>query len=231
MLSLRLVEVSEIFQVEEFQGDLQHLAIRTIDFSESSESMHTHTRLVHELVPGRYGLGRSDLCFVIDAPLDSDFITRETGLLLYLDDCQKNRQLKGEGFQVVYQFLSSEVPSKVRFHEVVPYLRGALLEDGFIGSGLDDFLAVLGESSSRQLQFALITCADPWAVPEDQLKELRFRTLYACLFGGGHLSLGMYAELLEVFERLNPGLAVCCLGMKIMACSQPVLLLLGEPER
>lgn len=215
--------------MEEFQGDLQHLAIRTIDFCTSSESMYALTRFVHEQVPGGYGFGRSDVCFVIDAPLDSDFITAEAGLLLYLDYCQKNRQLMGEGFQVVYRFLSSEVPSKVRFQEVIPYLKSALLEDGLIG-GLHDFQAVLGESSSRQLQCALISCVEPWAVPEEQLKELKFRTLFASLFGGGHLSLGMYAELLETFERLNPSLAVCCLGMKMMACSPPMLLLLGEPE-
>lgn len=216
--------------MEEFHGDLQRLAIRTIDFCTSSETMHTHTRLVHEQVPGGYGLGRSDVCFVIDAPLDSDFISAEEGLLLYLDYCQKNRQLKGEGFQVVYRFLSSEVPSKVRFQEVIPYLRAALLEDGLIGCGLHDFQAVLGESNSRQLQCTLISCAEPWVVLEEQLKELKFRTLFASLFGGGHLSLGMYAELLETVDRLNPGLAACCVGMKMMACSPPVLLLLGEPE-
>ena len=67
-------------------------------------------------------------------------------------------------------------------------------------------------------------------VPEAALKALKFRTLYANLFGGEHLTLGMYAGLLDAVERCNPGLTTSWLDMKIHDSAQPILLLLGEPE-
>ena len=220
-----------------FQGYSVFMTVRSIDFNACRISLHT--TLIRELKPEVGSLGVSNSCFVIDAPLgsactggdvDNADDVGDVGDGVRLGSYARINQLEDSIFQLVYAGLPAELSSGSWFETVMPFLRASMLEEGLMANGLENFLAVLSAASSRQLQCALISCAEPWEVPEEALKVLKFRTLYANLFGGEHLTLGMYAGLLDAVERMNPGLTASWLDMKIHDCAQPMLLLLGEPE-
>lgn len=211
-----------------FQGDSVFMTVRSIDFNTCRISLHT--TLKRELEPEVSSLGVGNACLVIDAPLDTACKGDDAGDGLHLESYARIKQLEDSIFQLIYVELPAELSSDSWFEAVMPFLRASLLEEGLLANGLENFLAVLSAASSRQLQCALISYTEPWEVPEEALKVLKFRTLYANLFGGEHLTLGMYAGLLDAVERWNPGLTTSWLDMKIHDSAQPILLLLGEPE-
>ena len=211
-----------------FQGDSVFLTVRSIDFNTCRISLHT--TLKRELEPEVSSLGVGNACFVIDVHLGNACKGDDAGDELHLESYARINQLQDSIFQLVYAALPAELSSDSWFETVKLFLRASLLDEGLLANGLENFLAVLSAASSRQLQCALISCTEPWEVPEEALKVLKFRTLYANLFGGEHLTLGMYAGLLDAVERMNPGLTASWLDMKIHDCAQPMLLLLGEPE-
>ncbi|MFG0724002.1 hypothetical protein ACF8PU_20380 [Pseudomonas sp. GLN_6] len=211
-----------------FQGDSVFMTVSSIDFNTCRISLHT--KLIRELKPEECSLGAGSGCFVIDAPLGSACSGGEAGNGLHLESYARINQLEDSIFQLVFAALPAELSSDSWLETVKLFLRASLLDEGLLANGLENFLAVLSASSSRQLQCALISCTEPWEVPEEALKVLKFRTLYANLFGGEHLTLGMYAGLLDSVERWNPSLKASWLDMKIHDSAQPILLLLGEPE-
>lgn len=214
--------------MEEFQGDSQHLAILSIDCKTCRISLHAVT--AGDLMPEEGDTESGSACLVIDASLDFSDMGDERGTELHQESHRLISQLEGSRFQVTYPPLAADMSFETRPEHVMPYIRGALVDDGLMGTGLNHFLGVLSESSSCQLQCALISCPEPWSVPEEQISKLRFRTLYATLFADGDMTLGQFAHTAEVLEMLNPCLTVSWLNLKIHACSPRMLLLLGEPE-
>ncbi|MEL0169662.1 MAG: hypothetical protein VW877_16190 [Pseudomonadaceae bacterium] len=216
-----------MIQVEEFQGDSHYMTVRSIDFDTCRISLHTASTC--ELIPEECDTGSGSACLVIDASLDFSDMGDDRSIELHQESHKLISQLEGN-FEVIYPVLPAEMSFETRPERVIFYIRGALVDDGLMGTGLNHFLGVLSESSSRQLQCVLISCPEPWSVPEEQINKLRFRTLYATLFGDGDMTLGQYADTAEVLETLNPDLSVSWLNMKFHARSQGMLLLLGEPE-
>lgn len=213
-------------QVELAEHTSPDLVVRTMDFDTCDESLHAKFwRDAPKAV-----LGPCDVCFAINAPLN--FAPTDTGaqVIFYLDPVPQNRQLDSLSYQIIHQAKCPKEQFRDWAELVMPYLREALIGGGLVGTDFADFRSVLGESGSRQLQCELIDYKHPWKVPEAQLQELRFRTLFASLFGSADLSLPMYLELDEALCRLNPDLTLHKLGLKVYPCEPPMLLLLGEPE-
>lgn len=206
--------------MKEIQKDSPYLTIRSIDFNTCRISLHrTCTR---EFWPGEDGLA-------IDVPLNSVCIG-EDHARLHLESHKRINRLEGLSFQFIDPDAYLGEPFEASLDQVLPYLRASLLNEGLLANNFNNFLKVLSKSDSRRLQCALIQCSEPWVVPEESLRKLRFRTLYANLFGGEHLTLGVYANLGEALEKINTQLKACWLDTKIHSCTPPVLLLLGEPE-
>ena len=209
------------------QQDSPQLTIRGIDLNTCRLSLHN--ALETEANPNRDDFGPADAFYVIDVPLNSAS-NGEDSPELQLEFRARISQLEGASFRFIPAETCSDNPLGARLEQLLPYLRESFLGDGLLANNFNHFLKILSSSSSCQLQCSLIRCGEPWGVPEEALEKVRFRTLYANLFGGAHLSLGMYAELAEALERINPRLEVSWLDMKLHPSNPPVLLLLGEPD-
>lgn len=214
--------------MKEFQGDSQHMTVCSIDCNTCRISLYTTP--IGDLVPEVGGTGFGSACLVTDVSLDFSAMGEERGIELHQGVHKLIGQLESSSFQVIYPALPADMSFETRPAHVMPYIKASLVGDGLMGTGLSHFLGALSESCSRQLYCALICCSEPWAVPEEQIKKLRFRTLYATLFGGEDMTLRQYADTAETLETLNPGLTVSWLNMMIHARAQRMLLLLGEPE-
>lgn len=208
------------------QKDWPQLTFRGIDLNTCRISLHNACET--ETNPNGDDFWPADAFYVIDVPLDS--VSSGESPELELESRARISQLEGTSFQFTPPETCPDKSLEARLEQVLPYVRESLLGDGLLANNFNHFLNILSSSSSRQLQCSLIRCEEPWDVPEEALEKLRFRTLYANLFGGVHLSLGMYAELAEALERINTRLKVSWLDMKIHSSTPPVLLL-GEPDR
>lgn len=203
-----------------------HLVVQTVNFDTCDESLHT---TFWRNTP-RADLGPCNVSFVINAPLDFAPAYGSTEVIFYLDSAPRDRLLGSLSYQIIHQANSPREQFADWVTRVMPFLREALLGSGLVCTDFADFRSVLERSSSRQLQCELIDYIHPWKVPETELKALRFKTLFANLFGDSDVSLPMYLELDEALCRLNPSLALHKLGLKTSPCKSPVLLLLGEPD-
>jgi hypothetical protein len=173
-------------------------------------------------------LGASDLNVVINAP--ADYRSSSNGALatLFFDPCERMRVLPPDCYQVkCTDPLGTEFMS--RAEQGIRLLAHSLMNAGLKGTDLMDLMKVLRASTSRKLQLAILPYDESATVPEGQLRQFRFRTLFASLFAGAELTLEMYAELGCALEEINPNIQAIFLTANNYSVPHSVLLL-GEPE-
>jgi hypothetical protein len=202
------------------------LTIRTMDFDSCDESLHASFWRDSP----RASLGNSDVCFAVNAPLDYTAADTHSAVVFFLDPLPVDRKLPKNGYQVIYQATDATSDFRAWAEAVMPYLREALLGSGMVCTDFADFVSVLVESTSRRLRCELISYDHHSEIPAAKLDGLRFKTIFANLFGRDDLSLAMYIELSEALPNFNPHLAFYKLGLKFYPCEPPMLLLLGQPE-
>ncbi|WP_324733590.1 hypothetical protein [Pseudomonas paeninsulae] len=205
----------------------ESLRMQVMDFSLLYETMHTS---LERDANAQAKLGQSDICFVVNAPLDYFGWGTHASALIYLDQESYSREMPEHGYQLVY----TPSPWADNFHDwaqhSMQYLRESLFGTGMVCTDLADFLQVLKVSQSRRLRYELISYDHPPHAPNSKLDKVRYKTLFAILFGAVDLSLSMYIELEAAIEKANPNLSLLKSGMKIYSCEPPVVLLLGEPD-
>lgn len=205
----------------------ESLRMHVMDFSLRYETMHTGLQ-IDDYAQAR--LGHSDLCFAIDAPLDFKGGDTQAFILIYLDPEPYSRVLPEHGYQLVY----APSPWADNFFDwyqhSMQYLREAQFGTGFICTDLADFRQVLEASRSQRLHYELIGYDNFAEVPYSKLEKIKFKNLFAIIFGGADVSLTMYTDLMAALEIVNPNINILKLGMNFFSCEPPLLMLLGETE-
>lgn len=203
------------------------LRMHVMDFSVLIESTHTNLEKDTNAMPL---LGQSDICFALNAPLGYYGRDIQASALIYLDPEPYSRELPENGYQLVY----TRNPWADNFvdwtQHTMQFVRESLFGTGLVCTDFADFLQVLKTSRSRRLRYELIAYGHPWQVPYSKLEKIRFKTLFAILFGAADLSLTMWTELTETIEAANPNLSALKSGMKIYPCEPPMVMLLGETD-
>lgn len=203
------------------------LRMQVMDFSVLIESMHTGLeRDTNALAQ----LGPSDICFAVNAPLGYYARDKQASVLIYLDPEPYPRELPEHDYQLVYAYSPWADNFLDWTQHSMQYLRESLFGTGLVCTDLADLVEVLKTSRSRRLHYELIAYDHPWQVPYSKLKKVRFKTLFAILFGAADLSLTMWTELVDAIETANPNLSVLKSGMKFYPCEPPMVMLLGEAE-
>lgn len=215
---------------------MTNLKIRCIDFNATGESFVARApegfkmpMVIGSFVPPVDGadLAGMDVCLAIDAP-DGWLAPEDVFLMLYLDSFNQERTLSEACFQIVFSKESQgdfllQNPEKIAF-----YMLEALHDEGLFSVDFEDFLEVLRASHSRRLECVLISYPDPYKFPRDCLALFDFNTLYAYVFSDSGMTVGVFVELMEVLQALNPDARVLKGGCKVLPDNSPLLLLLGE---
>lgn len=172
-------------------------------------------------------LGSGGVNLVINAP--STYYPSENlaAATLFFDAYEREREL----FEGCYQVKPTKPLSADAFdewaHQGIRLLTHTLKHKGMVCIDLEALLGVLRQSTSRQLHMTVVPYERLEDLPREALEQYRFSTLFAALFAGADLTLGMYADLGCALEEINPDLRQLVLAVNIYSKS-PCVLLLGE---
>ena len=202
------------------------LRIRVMDFNSRCESIHTQLTWNDQ----RALLGRSDIAFVINAPLQYRADDDGADSVFFLDPAARSRDLGRCGYQIVAEPHTASTDFPRWSEQVVRYVRHAAFGCNWPGRDYTDFRQFLATSQGRQLRFSLIDFDYGSPLPLLGLPSYDYRTLYLLLIDNELPNLHVTCELAEAVQEMNPHLETMVFGTVILPDEPARVMLLGETK-